>query len=201
MSFQGTLGPFVKGSSASAAVKVSAALASGFTAGAITVFGLAHLAGAALGVHLLSTQWLLAVAAVGLGACAVADAFAIRKRRYCPLSWRRQTPQSLRFRYGPTTTAVLWGFDTGLAVTTFRVAALTWAALLLTFLGLAPWQTGLAYALSFAVPIVTILNVQRPTSRSSDSLGALLDKRAALQCVSLIGLLVATLALVTAAVS
>ncbi len=189
MSFQGTLGPFVKGSSTRIALRVSAVFAAAFTAGAIAVFGIASIAGAALHVDELSLQWRLGTAAAGLAVFAFVDLVAIRKRSYCPLSWRRQTPQSLRFRNGVTTTVAMWGFDTGLAVTTFRVVALTWAALLLTFLGLASWQVGFAYALAFVIPVIAILNGQPSTSRSSESLAALLRKRVVLQCISIMALL------------
>jgi hypothetical protein len=164
--------------------RVSAVFAAAFTAGAITIFGVVFIAGAALGVDELFLQWRLVTAAAGLAGFAFVDLIAIRKRSYCPLSWRRQTPQSLRFRYGATATVMLWGFDTGLAVTTFRVAALTWAALLLAFLGLAPWQIGFAYALAFVIPVIVILNGQPAASRSSERLEALLRKRTVLQRIS-----------------
>lgn len=178
----------MKGSSTSVTLRVSAAFAAAFTAGAIAIFGVASMAGTALRVDELSLQWRLGIAAAGLAGFAFIDLVAIRKRSYCPLSWRRQTPQSLRFRYGVTTTVAVWGFDTGLAVTTFRVAALTWAALLLTFLGLASWQIGFAYALAFVIPVIAILNGQPAASRSSESLEALLRKRVVLQCISVIAL-------------
>lgn len=176
----------MKGSSTSVALRVSVTFAVAFTVGAIAIFGAVSIAGAGLRVDGVPLQWRLGIAAAALAAFALVDVVAIRKRSYCPLSWRRQTPQSLRFRYGATTTVAVWGFDTGLAVTTFRVAALTWAALLLTFLGLASWQTGFAYALTFVIPIIAILNGQPAASRSSQSLEALLRKRAVLQGISVI---------------
>jgi hypothetical protein len=181
----------VKRSSFSVALRVSAAFAVAFIVGAIVIFGVVFMAGVAIGVDELSLQWRLGIAAVGLASFALCDLVAIRKQNYCPLSWRRQTPQSLRFRYSATATAAVWGFDTGLAVTTFRVAALTWAALLLTFLGLASWQVGFAYALAFVIPITVIFNGQPLASRSSTSLEGLLDKRAMLQGISSITLLTA----------
>lgn len=178
----------MKGSSTSVALRVSAVFATAFTAGAIAIFGVTSLAGAAWHVGELSLQWRLGIAAAGLTVLALVDLVAIRKRSYCPLSWCRQTPQSLRFRHGVTTTVAVWGFDTGLAVTTFRVAALTWAALLLTFVGLASWQVGFAYALAFVIPVIAILNGQPAASRSSERLEALLRKRVVLQRLSVIAL-------------
>ena len=79
--------------------------------------------------------------------------------------------------------ASIWGFDTGLAVTTIRVAAATWGAILLTLLGLSGWQTGIAYGLAFAIPI-TILMWTHRAGRIADAqkpgdagLGELLKKR------------------------
>ncbi len=66
---------------------------------------------------------------------------------------RRQTPKNLIYRYGNQVGALLWGLDTGLAVTTFRVSAATWAVLALTLLNLAPWWLGAVYAAGFCLPL------------------------------------------------
>lgn len=197
MSFQGTLGPFVKRSSLGIAARVSAAFAMAFIVATIVTFGVVFMAGVVIGVDELSLQWRLGIAAAGFAVFALCDLVAIRRRDYCPLSWRRQTPRSLQFRYSATVTAAVWGFDTGLAVTTFRVAALTWAALLLTFLGLASWQVGFAYALAFVIPIIVIFNGQPAESRSSRSLERLLDKSTMLQGISAITLLIAIIIIIT----
>lgn len=178
----------MKGSSTGVAVRVSAAFAGAFTVAAVVSYALVAAVGAATHVVELPLPWRLGIAAAGLVAFAVVDVVAIRRRSYCPLSWRRQTPQGVRFRYGATTTAAVWGFDTGLGVTTFRVAALTWAALLLTFLGLAPWQIGFAYAAAFVLPVLAILNGQPVGSRSSASLEVLLRTRAGWQRLSVVTL-------------
>ena len=180
----------MKRSSFCGALRVSAAFGVAFVVGAIVTFGVFSMAGAAVGVDELSMQWRLGIAAAGLAVFAFCDFVAIRKRSWCPLSWRRQTPHAPRFRYGITTTAAVWGFDTGLTVTTYRVAALTWATLLLTFLGLASWQVGFVYALAFAIPIVTIFN-GRPASRPITSVVGLLHKKSMLQRISSITLLTA----------
>ena len=70
--------------------------------------------------------------------------------------WPRQTPRHLFFRYGPARGALLWGLDSGLVFTTFRVTSLSWAALTVTVLGLVPWWSGVAYALGFSVPVVLL---------------------------------------------
>lgn len=181
----------MKRSSTSAALRVSAAFALAFTAGSVVIFGVASLAGSALRVDELPLQWRVGSTAAGLAAFAVIDLITIRQRSYCLLSWRRQTPQSLRFRYGVTTTVAIWGFDTGLAVTTFRVTALTWAALLLTVLRLTSWQIGFAYAFAFVIPLIAILNGRSAASHSSALLESLLHKKIVLQWISIITLFTA----------
>ncbi|MEU6035896.1 hypothetical protein ABZ801_10840 [Actinomadura sp. NPDC047616] len=78
---------------------------------------------------------------------------------------RRQTPQQYFFRYGAARGALLWGLDTGLVVTTFRVTSLTWASLTVTLLGLVPWWAGIAYAAGFVLPSAVFVLV---VPRSSD---------------------------------
>jgi hypothetical protein len=86
--------------------------------------------------------------------------------------------------------ASVWGFDTGLAVTTFRVAAATWGAMLLTMLGLSGWQTGIAYGIAFTIPITILMWTHRAgrmavTLEPGDpGLGELLGMRPAWQVKS-----------------
>lgn len=61
--------------------------------------------------------------------------------------------------------ALVWGLDTGLAVTTFRVVTATWAVFVLLFLGLGANWTGLAYGLGFAVPCVAMICNKSLTAR------------------------------------
>jgi hypothetical protein len=93
--------------------------------------------------------------------------------------WRRQTPKWFMYRFGNRTTALFWGLDTGLVVTTFRVTSLSWAALSLAFFGVVPWWAGAAYALGFVVPelIADLLIPRRrdPTGRTDPEPTWLLD--------------------------
>jgi hypothetical protein len=105
------------------------------------------------------------------------------------------------FRYNFLVAAAIWGFDTGLAVTTIRVAGLTWAALLLAVFGLAPWWTGIAYATGFAIPLVGLICLH-PVGRAAvaagpvdPGLGRLLDQRKPIQMVSVVLLAVVGLCL------
>jgi hypothetical protein len=134
--------------------------------------------------------WRVGIAAAGLLALAALDVRAIARSTYCPLSWRRQTPKSLVRRRSATLVASVWGLDTGLAVTTVRVAAVTWGAILLAGLGLSSWFAGVGYGLGFAVPFVVLLWTHR-VGRASRSpvptdpgLASMLARRRPLQALS-----------------
>lgn len=142
-------------------IRVTAAFALAFLVAAVLVFALLSLLGTASGAAGLPLAWRRGVAAAGVLVLAAVDGWSIRRRRYCPLAWRRQTPRRLMFNHSATRTAAAWGFDTGLAVTTFRVAALTWGAALFTLFGLAGWWIGAAYGLGFVVPLVVVLWTHR----------------------------------------
>jgi hypothetical protein len=132
-----------------------------FLVGAVFVFATAFFLGAALQVGSVSLGWRQSIAAVGLVMLAAVDVVAMRQRRYSLIGLRRQTSKRLMYRYPPVTVAAAWGFDAGLAVTTFRVAALTWGALGLAFLGLSSWYIGLGYGLGFALPLTILLWTHR----------------------------------------
>jgi hypothetical protein len=161
--------------------------AAAFIMGASLIFGIASLVGTAVEVAGLPFEWRVTIAAAGLVTLALVDIFAIKKGRYCPLSWRRQTPKTLGRRYAVTAVAAAWGFDTGLAVTTFRVAALTWGALVMTGLGLSSWWVGFGYGLGFVLPLIVLLLTQTHAtgSNAQKSLGlrveGLLGKRTLVQ--------------------
>jgi hypothetical protein len=176
----------VKGSSCSLALRarVLVVFAASFVAGAAAIFAAAALAGSVLRAAGAPLSWRMAIGAGLFAVLAVVDLRAIRMRNYCPIGWRRQTPQR-GTRFGATLSAALWGFDTGTVVTTFRVAAITWGALSMAALGLAPWWIGIAYGLGFTVPLLFILITREP---DSDSLQRLLAKRSLLQSCSAIAL-------------
>ncbi len=203
MSFGGTFGPFVQGPSAGFSRKAAATLtvAAAFVVAALLVFGLAAGLGALAGTPDMAWPWRHGLAAVLLALLAMVDIVSLRRARYCLVGLARQTPRSMMFRYNFLVTAAIWGFDTGLAVTTIRVAALTWAALLLAALGLAPWWIGLGYALGFAVPLVGLICLH-PMGRAAmaagpvdPGLGRLLDMRGPIQVVSAVLLGLAALGL------
>jgi hypothetical protein len=188
----GTIGPLVQGALPRWRwrLEITALFVSGFLAGAGIIFAAAFLLGFALQLHELPLALRRSIAASGLVVLAVTDLWARRHGAYCPVGPRRQTPRGLRSRHSMLVVAPIWGFDTGLAVTTFRVAAATWGAMLLTTLGLAGWQTGLAYGLGFTVPVTFLMWTHRSgrmaiTGEPGDpGLGELLDKSRALQATS-----------------
>src|SRR4051794_3691194 len=128
-----------------------------FIAGAVVIFTVASFAGEATRLASLPFAWRLRVAAVCLLALASIDIVSARKSRYCLLGMRRQTPQRLMYSHPFAPVAAFWGFDTGLAVTTFRVAAITWAALVFALLGFTSWRSGVAYGVAFVAPLSVLL--------------------------------------------
>jgi hypothetical protein len=98
----------------------------------------------------------------GIQTCAIAFAamagvaFDLRALRTGTFSLgpHRQTPKVLahdpqRWWVPP----LLWGIDTGLVVTTYRVSFCSWLLLILTITGFAPGWVGLAYGLGFTIPL------------------------------------------------
>ncbi len=94
---------------------------------------------------------LLAVLAV---AGAVIDLRAAR-RRGLAYGLRRQTPKAVG--HDPKrpwwVTPTVWGADTGLIWTTFRVSSTSWVLLAAATLGLAPPWAGVVYGLAFTLPL------------------------------------------------
>jgi hypothetical protein len=171
-------------------IRTSLVFGVAFFSGATTLFLLVYLLGRVLGVADLPVGWRAGLGAAGLLGLAAIDVAAARKSTYCPLGWRRQTPRSLMRRRSVTFVAAAWGFDTGLAVTTVRVAALTWGAILLVGLGLSAWFTGIGYGLGFAVPFLVLLWTHRAGRLAKTSgpvdpgLESLLARRKAVQALS-----------------
>ena len=83
--------------------------------------------------------------------------------------------------------AAVWGLDTGLAVTTFRVTAATWAVLVAVLTGMAPWWIGASYALAFVLPLTALMRSSGLT-RNPGGPGNLFKARPALQLLSILWL-------------
>ena len=188
----GTIGPLVQGALPRwrHRLEISALFVAGFLGGAVIIFFILFLLGLTAQVHELPLTLRRAIAAAGLAMLALLDVWARRNGTWCPLTLRRQTPRTLRRRHSLRVVASVWGFDTGLAVTTFRVAGATWGAIVLTMLGLAGWQTGIAYGIAFTIPITILVWTHRAgrmavTLEPGDpGLGELLGMRPAWQAKS-----------------
>lgn len=168
----------MKGSPLGVRVRVMAAFAIAFLSGAIVIFSLAALAGTRIAA--MPLDWRIAAATVSLLALALVDVLSLRRKTYCLLGMRRQARQTLAHRRRVETVAAVWGFDTGLAVTTFRVGAVTWGALVLTVLGFTSWWSGVVYAIAFTLPLLVFLL----TEQSAERLVGLLQRRPAVQTAS-----------------
>ncbi len=171
-------------------IRLVTILGAAFIAGAIAIFATVNALGTLFNAGEMPAQARLGLAGSGLLALAAIDLLAIRKSTHCPLGWRRQTPRILMRRYRVDVVSALWGFDTGLAVTTIRVAAVTWGALLLVSLGFSPWWAGMGYGLGFALPLTVLIWVHRAGRSAREplptdpGLESMLGNRTALQGVS-----------------
>lgn len=132
-----------------------------FVAGAVAAFGLVYSLGAVVDSREWSADFRSLSAGVVLVCLSLSDLYAFRKRTYSPLSLRRQTPRVAARRYRPEIVVLIWGLDTGLAATTFRVAAATWGAFILVFLGFGPWWTGFFYGVAFVLPLMLVIWASR----------------------------------------
>jgi hypothetical protein len=127
--------------------------AAAFTASSFAVFGLA----AAIG---LTAARVLPLAARDAAACGVLfaalllDAYSLKRKTWCPVTLRRQTPQIIVYQHGARRAATAWGLDAGLVFTTYRVSSISWALLALALAGVTPWWAGLGYAAGFLVPLL-----------------------------------------------
>jgi hypothetical protein len=141
-----------KSTSPTLRAKMLLPLLAGFMVSSTTVFALAWSAGAAVRSTVPLPTNLLVVPLLAL--CALTD---IAFPRLRPLRLNRQTPRSLAGLFPLPVVGLLWGLDTGTAVSTVRASAASWGALALTFAGWGPWWVGLAYGAAFSVPLGLIV--------------------------------------------
>ncbi len=132
------------------------ALAVGFGVSAVVFYAAVHFLGR------LALGWVPSGAVSLLAAAGFAALFLVVDSGLFGLRtpmWQRQTPQQHFFRRGPVAGALLWGLDTGLVVTTFRVTSMTWVAIAVSLLGLVPWWAGVFYAAGFVIPSIVMIAV------------------------------------------
>jgi hypothetical protein len=188
VSIQGTLGPLVQGPNGRA--RWAAVFVGSFIAGAVITFGVASAGAAAVESTSVPVHWRLVIAGSGLLLLVAVDLYASAKATHCPIGWSRQTPRKLLRGHPIGIVAAVWGFDTGLVVTTIRIAAVSWGALLLTALGFAPWWAGLGYGLGFTMPFLFLLfrselgRRSRQAGPADPGLERMLGTRASIQVVS-----------------
>ncbi|MDI6103373.1 hypothetical protein QLQ12_32665 [Actinoplanes sp. NEAU-A12] len=151
--------------------RATGALCAGFTASAVLLFAVAGLAGRSFGIDFVPMRIRLVVALLICVALVALDVVALRRHDMCSITRRRQTPKNLVFKYGDTRGALIWGLDTGLAVTTFRVSSATWGLIGLGLLNVAPWWQGIGYAAGFCLPIAAaiLLVPRRPDQPDGNS--------------------------------
>jgi hypothetical protein len=166
-----------------------------FVLGALLTFGIAFFGGATLQASRLEHSWVYGIVGVAFLGLAVLDVVAIKKKTHCPLGWRRQAPKDLIRKYPIATVAAAWGFDAGLTFTTFRVAALTWGALLFAAFGLSVWWVGVGYGLGFAIPWLIMVCRQPPNP--AKQIHAKFKMRGTAQLISAVLLLTSALVLLS----
>jgi hypothetical protein len=171
-----------------------------FTVSSFAVFGLAGAAGLTAARVLPPTAREAAACAV-LAAALIVDARSLRRKTWCPITVRRQTPKSILHRYGAPRAATAWGLDTGLVFTTYRMSSISWALLALALAGVTPWWAGLGYAAGFLVPL-TLGCTLTPLVPGEDGTVAIAHALAARPAVARVAFVVAlALALAFVAVS
>jgi hypothetical protein len=170
----------VQGQSLRPQLGLVARFAVAFAVASFTVFALAGLVGTAAVSLLPLTVQMASMCAVLLLALAL-DGYSLRRKTWCPVTLRRQTPKDIEYRLGPRAAAVAWGLDTGLVFTTYRMSSISWALLVLGLLGVAPWWVGAGYAAGFLVPLTLGLLLFRVPldSERGNVLGHLLARRTA----------------------
>jgi hypothetical protein len=139
--------------------KLLVPLAIAFTISAGTVFALLAYLGVILHLHGSFFRFALVPALLG---CVMIDLAYPRVR--CSLI-RRQTPEQLDGQLPFLVNGLLWGFDTGTIVSTFRASAASWAAILLVAAGWAPRWSGLVYGGTFGTILLVAASLDLMGSR------------------------------------
>ncbi|MDT0543142.1 MULTISPECIES: hypothetical protein [Streptomyces] len=141
----------------------------------VGILALAHIAAAGFMVALLYQVGSVTfghfgydVRMVMCGAAAVAgivlDARAIKRGTFT-VGLRRQTAKTLSDDSGDTpgwVTPLLWGLDTGLVWTTFRMSSASWVLLVSALLTVVPQWGGLVYGVFFGIPLIIATMIGDP---------------------------------------
>jgi hypothetical protein len=159
-----------------------------FMLGSLVTFAIASFLGAVLIRPFMGDVWRVIGPATGLALLSVLDLYAIHKNDYCALTLPRQTPKALARRHGMHVAAALWGFDMGTAVSTFRVASVTWGALMLVVFGWINTWSAFLYSTGFVAPLLFLMWTGRLPRKGSEhaaeSLRVMLHRRTLAQWIS-----------------
>ncbi|MFF0316793.1 hypothetical protein ACFYPH_19465 [Micromonospora sp. NPDC005252] len=106
----------------------------------------------------LDAQLTVGLCLVAALVAAAFDVHAIRTDSYAP-GLRRQTSKELGHRENIPwwVPPMIWGLDTGLMWSTFRVSATTWVLLVAALLNVAPQWSGLVFGGAFTGPLVVAI--------------------------------------------
>jgi hypothetical protein len=170
----------------------------GFLLSSGLLFLTVYVVGGVVNVEYVPARFRYGAAGASILALLVVDVVNVARARLCSLGPQRQTPRAAYYQFGAYAGALVWGLDTGLAVTTIRVTCATWALLVLTVLHLVPPYAGLAYGAAFAVPLaIAILAPQREAGDTDQAdagllhmISALKHRRRAFQSVAIVLMLV-----------
>ena len=113
-------------------------------------------------VGVVPLRWLLGVLVAAGVVGIVVDLRAVRAR-WLSIGLGRQTPKSLQFLGEHAwITPLVWGFDTGLIWTTYRVSFCSWLLLLMAVTGFAGPGAGAAYGMVFSIGLLAEMLLDRP---------------------------------------
>jgi hypothetical protein len=160
----------VQGHPRSKNLAVTGRFAAAFTLSSFAVFAVAGLVGV-VAARALSEHAEIGIACAVLGIALALDAYSLRRKTWCPVTLRRQTPKKILLQFGSRYAAIAWGLDTGLVFTTYRMTSIVWALFALTATGFAPWWIGLGYAAGFLTPLVLGCQVLRLRADPADGTG------------------------------
>lgn len=136
-------------------------------AAGLVVFLLSQTIGAAVQQHAPAALRLALVGVASVAGIAL-DLRAVLRRSYS-VGLDRQTPRALSHSGMEWwVTPLIWGADTGLILTTYRVSFCSWLLLVLAAVGAAPPWSGLLYGLSFMVPLLVAMSRPEPEACDVD---------------------------------
>ncbi|MDQ3151408.1 MAG: hypothetical protein M3R63_06735 [Actinomycetota bacterium] len=138
-----------------------AAIFIGFFVSSVSVFAALHRVSGVAGVETLSAAVRMSLGGSAVLLLVVAEARSIRQNRMFSFGFSRQAVRHVYVTRGAGIGALLWGLDTGLIVTTYRVSIASWAAVVLTALHLVPSWVGVIYAVAFSVPLIALIALPR----------------------------------------